>query len=80
MPGTEDELDDPLGLHVELMQHQRQALAWLTWREQQHPPGGILGEANASAVLDSCLEGVCTGMDACMSFQLMTWVSERLSQ
>jgi hypothetical protein len=24
---------------VELFPHQRQALAWLLWRESQHPPG-----------------------------------------
>ena len=44
MPSADVEADDPKGLKVELMQHQRQALAWLQWREQQHPPGGILGE------------------------------------
>ncbi len=44
MPSSEVEEEDPAGLKVELMQHQRQALAWLGWREQQHPPGGILGK------------------------------------
>ncbi|XP_013392990.1 transcription termination factor 2 isoform X2 [Lingula anatina] len=38
------ELADPNGLTVTLMPHQRQALAWLTWREKQHPPGGILAD------------------------------------
>ena len=26
------------------MMHQRQALAWLKWREQQTPPGGVLAD------------------------------------
>ncbi|XP_059160044.1 transcription termination factor 2-like [Physella acuta] len=43
-PTDSTELDDPAGLTVTLMPHQRQALAWLTWREQQHPPGGILAD------------------------------------
>ena len=42
-PPPDAELDDPLGLTVPLMTHQRHALAWLVWREKQHPPGGILG-------------------------------------
>ncbi len=46
MPSSEAEEEDPAGLKVNLMQHQRQALAWLNWREQQHPPGGILGNRN----------------------------------
>lgn len=29
---------------VPLLLHQRQALAWLLWRESQRPCGGILGE------------------------------------
>ena len=44
MPTADVEAGDPAGLKVELMQHQKQALAWLQWREQQHPPGGILGK------------------------------------
>jgi transcription termination factor 2 len=34
---------DPPGLIVPLMKHQREALAWLLWRETQRPSGGILG-------------------------------------
>ena len=44
MPGREVEAEDPPLLTVKLMPHQRHALAWIAWREQQHPPGGILGE------------------------------------
>jgi transcription termination factor 2 len=29
---------------VELMQHQKHALAWLMWRESHKPNGGILGK------------------------------------
>lgn len=35
--------DDPKGLKVELMDHQKHAIAWLMWRESQKPYGGILG-------------------------------------
>ncbi|XP_064631066.1 transcription termination factor 2-like [Lineus longissimus] len=43
-PPEATELDDPDDLTVTLMAHQRQALAWLTWREKQEPPGGILAD------------------------------------
>lgn len=43
-PTKEDEVDDPEGLVISLMLHQRQALAWLTWREAQNPAGGILAD------------------------------------
>lgn len=36
--------DDPPGLTVKLMDHQKHALAWMTWREKQHPRGGILAD------------------------------------
>ncbi|KAK4328240.1 hypothetical protein Pmani_001358 [Petrolisthes manimaculis] len=36
--------EDPEGLKVQLMDHQRQALTWLLWRETQLPPGGILAD------------------------------------
>lgn len=37
-------VDDPPGLTVKLMDHQKHALAWMTWREKQHPRGGILAD------------------------------------
>ncbi|ESO95145.1 hypothetical protein LOTGIDRAFT_232224 [Lottia gigantea] len=43
-PASTDELEDPKGLKVNLMTHQRQALAWLCWREGQNPAGGILAD------------------------------------
>ncbi|NXT95039.1 TTF2 factor, partial [Anhinga rufa] len=36
--------EDPSGLKVPLMLHQKQALAWLLWRESQKPCGGILAD------------------------------------
>jgi len=38
--------EDPHSLKcsVKLMQHQKHALAWLTWRESHKPNGGILGK------------------------------------
>lgn len=36
-------MDDPKGLMVPLMPHQKHAIAWLMWRESQTPFGGILG-------------------------------------
>ncbi|XP_045334758.1 transcription termination factor 2 isoform X3 [Leopardus geoffroyi] len=36
--------EDPPGLKVPLLLHQKQALAWLLWRESQKPHGGILAD------------------------------------
>ncbi|NXB82350.1 TTF2 factor, partial [Donacobius atricapilla] len=43
-PTEETAADDPSGLKVPLLQHQKQALAWLLWRESQRPCGGILAD------------------------------------
>ncbi|CAG2204502.1 TTF2 [Mytilus edulis] len=43
-PDDTYELEDPEGLKVPLMMHQRQAIAWLVWREKQQPAGGILAD------------------------------------
>lgn len=43
-PSEDEEVDDPKGLKVPLMLHQKHALAWLLWREQQRPSGGVLGK------------------------------------
>ncbi|XP_057709252.1 transcription termination factor 2 isoform X2 [Corythoichthys intestinalis] len=43
-PAAEAETPDPKGLKVSLLAHQRQALAWLVWRETQKPCGGILAD------------------------------------
>jgi len=40
----ENAMDDgPKHLEVELLIHQKKALAWALWREGKHPQGGILG-------------------------------------
>ncbi|MBN3275314.1 TTF2 factor, partial [Polyodon spathula] len=43
-PTAETEAEDPKGLKVTLLPHQKQALAWLLWRENQKPCGGILAD------------------------------------
>ncbi|NXN80012.1 TTF2 factor, partial [Bombycilla garrulus] len=43
-PTEETAVEDPSGLKVPLLQHQKQALAWLLWRESQRPCGGILAD------------------------------------
>ncbi|XP_039573945.1 transcription termination factor 2 isoform X3 [Passer montanus] len=43
-PTEETAAEDPSGLKVSLLQHQKQALAWLLWRESQRPCGGILAD------------------------------------
>ncbi|XP_078512730.1 transcription termination factor 2 [Lissotriton helveticus] len=43
-PSPETTVDDPPGLKVPLLLHQKQALAWLLWREAQKPSGGILAD------------------------------------
>ncbi|KAL9867848.1 transcription termination factor 2 isoform 2-T2 [Geothlypis trichas] len=43
-PTEETAAEDPSGLKVPLLQHQKQALSWLLWRESQRPCGGILAD------------------------------------
>ncbi|RMC11893.1 hypothetical protein DUI87_11020 [Hirundo rustica rustica] len=43
-PAEETAAEDPSGLKVPLLLHQKQALAWLLWRESQRPCGGILAD------------------------------------
>ncbi|XP_073524855.1 transcription termination factor 2 isoform X2 [Phyllobates terribilis] len=43
-PDPESNAEDPRGLKVPLLLHQKQALAWLQWRETQRPQGGILAD------------------------------------
>ncbi|XP_074044644.1 transcription termination factor 2 isoform X2 [Macrotis lagotis] len=43
-PDKKTVAEDPEGLKVPLLLHQKQALAWLLWRENQKPHGGILAD------------------------------------
>ncbi|XP_010173164.2 transcription termination factor 2, partial [Antrostomus carolinensis] len=43
-PTEQTAAEDPSGLKVPLLPHQKQALAWLLWRESQRPCGGILAD------------------------------------
>ncbi|NXX54780.1 TTF2 factor, partial [Scopus umbretta] len=43
-PTEQTVAEDPSGLTVSLLLHQKQALAWLLWRESQRPCGGILAD------------------------------------
>ncbi|XP_009999747.1 PREDICTED: transcription termination factor 2 [Chaetura pelagica] len=43
-PPKQTAAEDPSGLKVPLLLHQKQALAWLLWRESQRPCGGILAD------------------------------------
>ncbi|XP_069724065.1 transcription termination factor 2 [Phaenicophaeus curvirostris] len=43
-PTEQTTAEDPSGLKVPLLLHQKQALAWLLWRESQRPCGGILAD------------------------------------
>lgn len=44
MPNKMDLADQPRLIKGNLMPHQKQALAWMIWRENQYPRGGILGD------------------------------------
>ncbi|XP_016658667.1 putative uncharacterized protein DDB_G0282133 isoform X2 [Acyrthosiphon pisum] len=43
-PSSDILMEDPKGLVVPLMPHQKHAIAWLIWRECQEPHGGILAD------------------------------------
>ncbi|KAM9020128.1 transcription termination factor 2 [Ara ararauna] len=43
-PEDQTVAEDPFGLKIPLLLHQKQALAWLLWRESQRPCGGILAD------------------------------------
>ncbi|NXK50565.1 TTF2 factor, partial [Chauna torquata] len=43
-PTEQTVAEDPSGLKVPLLLHQKRALAWLLWRESQRPCGGILAD------------------------------------
>ncbi|XP_042316156.1 LOW QUALITY PROTEIN: transcription termination factor 2 [Sceloporus undulatus] len=43
-PTEKEVVEDPFGLRVSLLLHQKQALGWLLWRENQKPCGGILAD------------------------------------
>ena len=43
-PSEEEKAEDPQGLKVKLMPHQQHALAWMMWREEQKPAGGVLAD------------------------------------
>lgn len=44
MPKEEDVTENPNGLIIDLMHHQKQGLSWLLWREQQKHSAGILAD------------------------------------
>lgn len=43
-PSENEMSENPKQLRVELMPHQRIALNWMLWRENQRPRGGILAD------------------------------------
>lgn len=43
-PTENEKAEDPRGLKIQLMSHQKHALKWLMWREKQKPAGGVLGK------------------------------------
>ncbi|XP_029158221.1 transcription termination factor 2 isoform X2 [Nylanderia fulva] len=43
-PAENERAEDPRGLKIQLMAHQKHALKWLMWREKQKPAGGVLAD------------------------------------
>ena len=43
-PDEHEFSEDPIGLRVPLMLHQKKALKWMLFRENESCPGGILGK------------------------------------
>ncbi|GAB0094657.1 Transcription termination factor 2 [Sergentomyia squamirostris] len=43
-PAEDELMEQPDGLQIKLMDHQRHALSFMTWRERNEPKGGILAD------------------------------------
>lgn len=71
-PSTNVLADDPQKLKVELMPHQKHAIAWLMWRESQKPRGGILGILITYIMYSKQFLNI--NINFCKIFQLMIWV------
>uniref|UniRef100_A0A674NN30 Transcription termination factor 2 n=1 Tax=Takifugu rubripes TaxID=31033 RepID=A0A674NN30_TAKRU len=79
-PGAEVESEDPRGLKVKLLPHQKRALAWLLWRETQNPCGGILADeidlGKTLTMISLILKDKKKGEDKKKEKQLDKWLSK----